>query len=312
VREDDHANYLSRLASQFLTSQKTADIIIFHESLDALDVRQAHVALFEASNLDSFGMYRLAPSGDEMGFSEKRFRSHHFPPAELCSHDKRFSLALLPLIDHDEQMGFVAFDASNLEPCASLVRQLSATFVHARRHEQVLDLSQRDGLTGLYNRRYLDAFLRSEIERCARYGTTVSVLLLDLDHFKSYNDTFGHLAGDEALRQLAATITKAQRGTDVIARYGGEEFAVVLPETNLAGAKAVAEHIRIDVMAMNWLMRPVTVSIGVAIAEDALTTSTALLQCDDHALYASKTGGRNRVTIFHPPEENVAAEPAPA
>lgn len=230
---------------------------------------------------------------------------------DLYPADRAFSLALLPLIDHDEQLGFVAFDSANLEPCASLVRQLSATFVHARRHEQVLDLSQRDGLTGLYNRRYLDTFLKSELERCSRYNTTVCVLLLDLDHFKSYNDTYGHLAGDEALKHLAATISKGRRATDIIARYGGEEFAVVLPETNVAGAKAVAEHIRADVIAMNWLMLPVTVSIGVAVAEDSLTTPTAVLQCADHALYASKTGGRNRVTVFQVPEGTPAAAAMP-
>ncbi len=166
-------------------------------------------------------------------------------------------------------------------------------------------LADEDGLTGLPNRRRFDETLTREWAAAVRHGTPLSLLMIDADQFKAYNDTFGHLAGDDALRALARRLKLALRRTgDLAARYGGEEFAVVLPATAAAGAMAVAEAIRTDVAALG-LSHPRTrlgsfsVSIGVATrlprAGDRLTDLVAQA---DAALYASKEGGRNR-SVLH-------------
>jgi len=167
-------------------------------------------------------------------------------------------------------------------------------------------LSMTDSLTGIYNRRYLLRHLGRELKRAQRFGGDVSLLLLDIDHFKQVNDTYGHAVGDRVLKNLTQVVGKClQRATDWCARLGGEEFAVVLEGTTLQEASVCAERIRdavvnssIDNTAGRIL---ITVSIGVsalgAIADSSAATVQTLLERADNALYASKSGGRNRVTL---------------
>jgi diguanylate cyclase (GGDEF)-like protein len=162
------------------------------------------------------------------------------------------------------------------------------------------ELSTHDALTGLYNYRVLNHRLVEEEERSRRYGHPFSLLMLDIDYFKTVNDTHGHLAGDEALRAIAARIGHAVRPVDLVARYGGEEFALILPETASVGALATAERIR-ETIAANPIRLPsgqtvnLTVSIGVAsYPEDAESVET-LIDATDHAMYTAKSSGRNRV-----------------
>lgn len=165
------------------------------------------------------------------------------------------------------------------------------------------ELSATDQLTGLKNRRFLDQSLAEEFARCCRYGHTLAVLLMDIDHFKSFNDSYGHLIGDECLKDVAHCVRKGLRWpSDRAARYGGEEFCVVLPETDREGALTVAERIRKNVENLNFMVNdkrvPVTISIGVAVIVP--TTNLAveyMLESADTALYASKEAGRNRVTL---------------
>jgi two-component system, cell cycle response regulator len=167
-------------------------------------------------------------------------------------------------------------------------------------------LSMTDPLTGIYNRRYLLRHLGRELKRAQRFGGDVSLLLLDIDHFKQVNDTYGHAVGDHVLKNLTRVVGKClQRTTDWCARLGGEEFAVVLEGTTLKEASVCAEKIRnavvnssIDNTAGRIL---ITVSIGVSalgeIADGSAATVQTLLERADNALYASKSGGRNRVTL---------------
>lgn len=159
-------------------------------------------------------------------------------------------------------------------------------------------LVMRDGLTGIANRRCFDETLRKEWEQARRTGHPLSLLLLDVDHFKRYNDSYGHPAGDECLQRVAAMVAKQIRVYDLAARYGGEEFAVILPQQSLAGAGAVAERIRAAVEGGAPAEGKATVSIGAAtFTGEEPASPEALLARADAALYRAKRAGRNRVVL---------------
>ena len=153
-----------------------------------------------------------------------------------------------------------------------------------------------DGLTGLQNHIAFQDALYREISRCQRYGSKVSLVMLDVDHFKHFNDTYGHPGGDEILRQVARTIEGVIRTCDIAARYGGEEFAIILPETNEGQSRVAAERIRAAIQGADWPLRAVTVSVGVATFGEAAETTALLVSNADRALYCSKHSGRNCVT----------------
>ncbi|MCR4346089.1 MAG: diguanylate cyclase [Sulfuricaulis sp.] len=168
-------------------------------------------------------------------------------------------------------------------------------------HRQKLEeLSVRDGLTGLYNRRELEKRLQEEVQRARRYRRPLSVMMLDIDHFKNVNDRYGHQAGDEVLITVADLIQLNVRPVDAVCRYGGEELAVILPETEEEGVRIVAERIRATVedsitTTPQGDMVHVTVSIGLAIFPGHGDTAAALIQAADQALYTAKHEGRNLV-----------------
>jgi len=172
-----------------------------------------------------------------------------------------------------------------------------------RRHDaerSLATLAATDSLTGLANRRRLDQVLRLEWARAQRNRRPLAILMVDIDHFKAFNQRHGHAGGDHALREVAKTIEHAiRRPADLAARYGGEEFQVVLPETELAGALMLAERIRADVQALPLFGEdslPITVSIGIGLYIPGTQQDLArLLGAADEALYRAKAGGRNRV-----------------
>ena len=156
-------------------------------------------------------------------------------------------------------------------------------------------LATIDPLTEAKNRRAWNEKLIEEWSRATRYGTPLSLVLLDVDKFKSYNDSFGHQAGDEVLRRVAQTAHAGIRVTDFFARYGGEEFALILPNTDSQGALVLAERLRAAIESAPWKERLVTASFGVATVDSEIKTSEDLLRLADEALYAAKERGRNRV-----------------
>jgi diguanylate cyclase (GGDEF)-like protein len=159
-------------------------------------------------------------------------------------------------------------------------------------------LSVTDPLTGLLNRRYLEKRLDEEIDRSKRHRFPMSVMMLDVDEFKSYNDTFGHTAGDTALKIVADVLKEAVRGEDVAARYGGEEFSILLPQTTATEAAAIAERIRRQIEKTEFPKRRVTVSIGIASSAINAGSPEELINAADSALYEAKNQGRNNVQIF--------------
>lgn len=160
---------------------------------------------------------------------------------------------------------------------------------------KLTELAAVDGLTQLRNRRAFEERLEDETRRWRRNGGDVSLVLLDIDHFKQYNDTYGHPKGDEVLRNVG-NLLRSLRAADFAARYGGEEFAVILPNTNRAGSLVVAEQLRRAIEDATWEDRQITASIGVASMGGEITTPEQLVDFADRALYRSKQAGRNRVT----------------
>jgi diguanylate cyclase (GGDEF)-like protein len=156
--------------------------------------------------------------------------------------------------------------------------------------------SVTDVLTGVQNRRSFDLKLEEECVRARSRQTKLSLLMIDVDHFKGFNDTFGHPAGDEVLCAVAQLLQSELRDCDHLFRYGGEEFAVVMPDTTCKGAFVLGERFRRAVQRAPWPKRAVTISIGVAATDGNLTTPTELLQAADRALYHAKQNGRNRVS----------------
>jgi diguanylate cyclase (GGDEF)-like protein len=159
-------------------------------------------------------------------------------------------------------------------------------------------LSVTDALTGLLNRRYLEKRLAEEIQRSKRHRFPMSLMMMDVDEFKSYNDMFGHPAGDAALKIVSNVLQDVLRGADVAARYGGEEFAVLLPQTTSTEAAAIAERLRQRIEHTEFPKRRVTVSIGIASCSKEIDTPADIVGAADHALYEAKNHGRNNVRIY--------------
>jgi two-component system cell cycle response regulator len=158
-----------------------------------------------------------------------------------------------------------------------------------------------DSLTGLHNRRYMESHLGTLVEEAAVRGKPLSLLILDIDYFKSINDSYGHDAGDDVLREFATRVRKSIRGIDLACRHGGEEFVIVMPETDMAVAGVVAERIRRRIASEPFAIQKgsgaidVTISIGIAALQFADDTADAILKRADQALYRAKRDGRNRV-----------------
>lgn len=170
----------------------------------------------------------------------------------------------------------------------------------ARQAELYEKLAHTDGLTDLYNYRFFQQLLSVEMSRAQRFDRPLSLIMLDIDHFKAYNDLYGHQAGDHALRQLAALLRRSSRSYDLVARYGGEEFVIILPETGKGTASEVAERIRLRLDQTGpphhdgRSGRPFTISLGIASFPEDATDAGDLLRKADQALYQAKARGRNR------------------
>jgi two-component system cell cycle response regulator len=191
----------------------------------------------------------------------------------------------------------------------SIIRQLATHSALALRNvwllEEVQRLAETDPLTGVANRRVFHTALSRELSRSFRRGDQVGLLMVDVDHFKVYNDMHGHQAGDEVLRSVAHAIAAECRDFDTVARYGGEEFAVILPGCGPDECLGVADRLR-DRVSKVQAVEPVTISVGVATFPDRAMDADILIKAADEALYQSKRSGRNRVTVHPGPELEVA------
>lgn len=196
------------------------------------------------------------------------------------------------------------FDAGELQARVAVGSRILSMETRLRENlAQQSELAARDGLTGLYNRRKFDTHLTEEIRRSRRYNRPLALIMVDIDHFKHYNDTYGHVQGDRLLQELAKVLVHSVRSTDFVARYGGEEFAIILPETNKTCSLLAAEKIRAAVATHPFLMSgsqpggSLTLSMGVASYPEDMPDTEVLVERADQALYQAKQTGRNRAVM---------------
>ena len=218
----------------------------------------------------------------------------------------------LPLISFGETLGVLAlesartgaFQAADVQPLESVADICAIAIQNARYFERVRQMAYVDGLTGIFNRRYFEMKILEEIERASRYRHAMSVIMIDIDNFKKLNDEFGHLLGDEVLRQVGSLFASQVRKVDTACRYGGEEFAIIAPETSRAAAGVVAEKLRrvVECFPFAGVARPVTISAGVAEYPMCGDSRDTLVRAADEALYTAKQSGRNKVSVSGPVE----------
>jgi len=226
---------------------------------------------------------------------------------ESTLHAETAASMYIPLISFGQPLGVMvissdrpkAFHVSDEQPLESVADICATAIQNSHYVERVKQLAYLDGLTGIFNRRFFEMRITEEIERARRFETGLGVIMIDIDQFKRLNDEFGHLLGDEVLRQVSSILHRQLRKIDVVCRYGGEEFAILLPETNCQHTLGVAEKLRRMVEAWQFpgVPRPVTISAGTANYPEHGTTRDELVSAGDAGLYTAKQGGRNRVCL---------------
>ncbi len=229
-------------------------------------------------------------------------------PAELSRLDEKIfgkSFVIVPILNQGEFLGLLhlcsteganGFTSRDIRLIKVFAVQLGAAVKNAQLYEQAIT----DGMTKLYLHRYFKQRLLDEIKRAARFKRNLALIMVDIDHFKLLNDNYGHQTGDEVLKHVASILRRAVRTHDLPVRYGGEEFALVLPETEMSGAVAVAERIRRsienDYLEVSGVVLKITASFGVSVFPDCADDMDSLIKAADVALYWSKEHGRNQVT----------------
>jgi diguanylate cyclase (GGDEF)-like protein len=200
------------------------------------------------------------------------------------------------VLDSDSQN---AFNAADTQPLESVADICATAIQNAYYVDRVKQLAYLDGLTGIFNRRYFEMRIAEEIERARRFNSGLGVVMIDIDQFKRLNDEFGHLLGDEVLRQVSSILHQQVRKIDVVCRYGGEEFAILLSQTTPQHSLAVAEKLRriVETWQFPGVPRPVTISAGAANYPEHGITRDELVKAADAGLYAAKQAGRNRVCL---------------
>lgn len=225
-------------------------------------------------------------------FSQKLHR-YLFPFRPAYSDKEPFefmqqSCTMGPIRDEDNSIRYIFLSVSDVTEVVNY-------------EEQLIEMNRKDALTGIFNRRFFAQKLQEEFIRSRRHNRPLSLIMIDIDHFKQVNDNHGHLVGDEALRALTSKVLTRIRKTDIFARYGGEEFACLLPETSGSSALILAKDLCRIIAEENWVCRDVelemTISIGIAEGQAEMTNSDALIKKADDALYEAKAG-RNQAILY--------------
>jgi two-component system, cell cycle response regulator len=261
--------------------------------------------------------------GDSAGLASMVVKNKHYLPAGGELRDPAMpvfsrkvklkgveSLLVLPLISADEAIGSFtlaakragAFGKEARDMLGVIANQVAVSLQNAKMYQQMERMATTDGLTGLLNHRTFQEKLDERLERVARTGQKVALILTDIDHFKKVNDTYGHPMGDEILRRVAKVLGDSMRKIDVVARYGGEEFAIVIEGADAEGAKLLADRIRLDVpkQVVHTDKGPlsVTLSLGIACVPDDAQNKQSLIERADQSLYHAKHNGRNRAVTY--------------
>ncbi len=312
---DECYGIIGRFAQQ-LFPRNTGCLSLFHPSRDVLEAAAqwggwpAELDLFEP----------------QACWAIRRGQSHQVEDSDkdlLCPHLHGSSVAAngylcVPLMAQGEPLGVLTLSGdpgADLELAEAFAEQVSLGVANLSLRDSLRQQSLVDALTGLHNRRFLDETLRRELLRAGRKQLPIAVVLLDVDHFKRFNDTFGHEAGDLVLRHLAIEMKRNVRSSDLACRYGGEEFALILPEISREDAIERCETLRLSVSRLQIRyggqpLGPISVSLGLAWFPIDGEQPDALLHAADTALYQAKHAGRNRLCIYRSDAGDAAAVPS--
>ncbi len=311
IDSDDFWMRIAQVSAELLGAER-ASILVRNEKSNSLHARAAigsRVNLLAEPSVGSRIASRILEIGTPVVVSDMTGVGLDRAPAEWSY--KTSSFLSYPIIIDNRKIGVLnftdkaggnAFDKADLELVKAIAPQIAVAIDRTTLRDKAGEyeqLSVTDPLTGLLNRRYLEERIAEEIVRSKRHRFSVSLMMLDVDEFKAYNDKFGHPAGDSALRVVGDILKETLRGADVAARYGGEEFAILLPQTAQDEAAQIGERIRGQVEASEIAGRRITVSIGVASISKEIDSPRDLISAADVALYAAKNRGRNNVQIFN-------------
>jgi len=302
--------------------------VVSHAGLELFPATTGALFIYSASRNEleakaSWGQPDLGPSERVLVPADcwalrrgREFRIEDSSTGPLCAHvpsARSGRYLCVPMIAQGEVLGVVHLrqDLSRMEPTdstiamneklvATLAERLASALTNIKLRESLRNQSIRDPLTGLFNRRYMEESLALEVLRAERRQRALVVVMLDLDHFKRFNDAYGHDAGDQVLREVGALMNSRIRGGDIACRYGGEEFALILPETNLETARRRVDQLRIGIAQLDIRYRGqpvsnITVSAGIAAFPVNGKTGEDLLHAADQALYQAKAEGRDRI-----------------
>lgn len=259
--------------------------------------------IYSTRRLEASGHPAVEPSAYEKLI--KKFIENQQEVYELRANDEKNSFAGVPLLSEKKLVGILTVEGlpkEDFEKFVILSIQFALEIRKVLLYETVEKLAITDSLTGLYLRRYFSERFGEELQRSERYKFKFSFLMIDIDNFKRCNDTYGHLVGDVILKEIARLIKENVREIDIISRYGGEEFAVILPETDSAGAALASERLRKKIeenvfKAYDERLK-ITVSIGFAVYPEDANNAKALIERSDSALYAAKKSGKNVVCEY--------------
>lgn len=310
IDNDDFWLHVTQVSAELLQAER-ASLLIRTDKTENLYAKASIGSVTDLKNTKNIGL-RIARQALEQGDpvvvkdmhsagisvapSDWRYKTSSFISFPILIGDRRIAV-----MNFTDRAGGDAFGERDIELLHTIAPQIAVAIDRTTlkdRAGEFEQLSVTDSLTGLLNRRYLDERLEEEMNRARRHRSAISLMMIDVDSFKSYNDSFGHPAGDLALKMVSAALKDTLRADDVAARFGGEEFAILLPRTNADEAGAIAERIRSRVEHTDIPNRRITISIGVASHSNEFDSPKDWITAADMALYEAKHLGRNNVQIY--------------
>lgn len=294
-------------------------ILVFDDKREELHVKAAYGfvdedAIFHTTFCKGEGITGLVAETGRKIYIRDTTKEERFLNYKSEKPVERSSFLSIPLVYKGEMQGVInfsrlganSFSYQDVRMMSLVAGQVAIAIANARLYTRTRELSVKDELTGINNRRYFQQMLQMEWKRAVRFGRQLSLIMIDVDHFKIYNDTFGHMQGDLVLKRIGELLKRNLREVDTVARFGGEEFVLLLPDTDKRGAIAVAEKVRVFVEAYRFATedhhetRPITISAGIACFPGDVSEMDDLIDRADIALYRAKENGRNRVECYAP------------